>query len=195
MKCILIIFFSFFLTSFTFGQEKSETDQNRVVSKIDSTYNNELVLIQEFDVNVSIDSVWNAYTTKKGWESWAVSIAEIDFRINGLVQTNYNKEGKIGDESTITLHIINYVPRRMITLQAELTKNFPEFMKEDEKDLFNVILFEELGVSKTKVTSFGIGYKNNEKYKSLMQFFVKGNAKSYLNLISYLESGKPSVKY
>jgi len=195
MKCILIIFFSFFLTSFTFGQEKSETDQNRVVSKIDSTYNNELVLIQEFDVNVSIDSVWNAYTTKKGWESWAVSIAEIDFRINGLVQTSYNKEGKIGDESTITLHIINYVPRRMITLQAELTKNFPEFMKEDEKDLFNVILFEELGVSKTKVTSFGIGYKNNEKYKSLMQFFVKGNAKSYLNLISYLESGKPSVKY
>ena len=81
---------------------------------------------------------------KKGWESWAVSIAEIDFKINGLIQTNYNKDGKIGDDSTITLHILNYVPRRMITLQAEITKNFPEFMKEDEKDLYNVILFEAL---------------------------------------------------
>ena len=195
MKNILIIFFSVFLTSFSFGQEKSEIDQKRVVSKIDSTYSNELALIQEFTVNVPIDSVWNAYTTKNGWESWAVSIAEIDFKINGLIQTTYNKDGKIGDDSTITLHILNYVPKRMITLQAEISKNFPEFMKEDEKDLYNVILFEELGVTKTKITSFGIGYKNNEKYKSLMQFFVKGNAQSYLNLISYLETGKPSVKY
>lgn len=195
MKNIIVILFSSFLASFTFGQEKNKATQKRVVSKIDSTYNNELTLIQEFTVNVPIDAVWNAYTTKKGWESWAVSIASIDFKINGLIQTNYNKNGKIGDDSTITLHILNYVPRRMITLQAELTKNFPEFMKEDEKDLYNVILFEELGGSKTKVTSFGIGYKNNEKYKSLMQFFVKGNEQSYLNLISYLESGKPSVKY
>jgi uncharacterized protein YndB with AHSA1/START domain len=195
MKNILIILFAVFLTSSSFGQEKNKTEEKRVVSKIDSTYNNELALIQEFIVNVPIDSVWNAYSTKKGWESWAVSIAEIDFKINGLIQTNYNKDGKIGDDSTITLHILNYVPNRMITLQAEISKNFPEFMKEDEKDLYNVILFEELGISKTKVTSFGIGYKNNEKYKSLMQFFVKGNEQSYINLISYLETGKPSVKY
>jgi uncharacterized protein YndB with AHSA1/START domain len=195
MKNILIIIFAVFLTSYSFGQEKNKTEEKRVLSKIDSTYNNELALIQEFIVNVPIDSVWNAYSTKKGWESWAVSIAEIDFKINGLIQTNYNKDGKIGDESTITLHILNYVPNRMITLQAEISKNFPEFMKEDEKDLYNIILFEELGISKTKVTSFGIGYKNNEKYKSLMQFFVKGNEQSYINLISYLETGKPSVKY
>lgn len=195
MRSILIMIFSVLITSVTFGQEENEIDQKRVVSRIDSTYQNELVLIQEFIVNVSIDSTWNAYTTEKGWESWAVSIAEIDFKINGLIQTNYNKDGKIGDDSTITLHVINYVPRRMITLQAELSKNFPEFMKEDEEDLYNVILFEELEASKTKVTSFGIGYKNNEKYKSLMQFFVKGNAESYLNLISYLESGIPSVDY
>lgn len=195
MKNILIILFTVFLTSFSFGQEKNETEEKRVLSKIDSTYNNELALIQEFIVNVPIDSVWNAYSTKKGWESWAVSIAEIDFKINGLIQTNYNKDGKIGDDSTITLHILNYVPNRMITLQAEISENFPEFMKEDEKDLYNVILFEELDISKTKVTSFGIGYKNNEKYKSLMQFFVKGNEQSYINLISYLETGKPSVNY
>ena len=68
-------------------------------------------------------------------------------------------------------------------------------MKEDEKDLYNTILFEELSPSKTKVISYGIGYKNNEKYMSLMKFFIQGNEQSYLNLISYLETGKPSVKY
>ena len=176
----------------SFGQILNE---NRVISKIDSTNSIELVLIQEFIINVPVDSVWNAYTTKNGWESWATAIAEVDFKVSGTIRTNYNKDGKIGDESTITLHVLNYVQNRLITLQAELTKHFPKFMKEDEKDIYNVILFEEMGVSKTKVISYGIGYKNNEKYKSLMQFFIKGNEQSYYNLISFLETGKPSVNY
>ncbi len=83
----------------------------------------------------------------------------------------------------------------MLKLQAELTDNFPEFMKEDEKELYNLIVFEEISPKETKVISYGIGYKNNDKYKSLMEFFIKGNEQSYLNLISYLETGKPSVKY
>ncbi|MCT8339725.1 SRPBCC domain-containing protein [Flavobacteriaceae bacterium TK19130] len=173
----------------------AQTTENRVASAIDSSAIDNMILKQSFIVNVPLDSVWNAYTTKKGWESWAVAIADIDFKVNGLIRTNYNKDGKIGDSSTITLHIINYIPKRMLTLQAELTKNFPDFMKEDEKDLFNMILFEEINPYKTKVTSYGIGYKNNEKYMSLMKFFIQGNEQSYLNLISYLETGKPSVNY
>lgn len=177
------------------AQKSGEIVEKRILSVVDSSHTNNMVLKQSFEVNVSLDSVWNAYTTKKGWENWATSIADIDFKINGVIKTNYNKDGNIEDDSTIILHIINYIPKRMLTLQAELTKNFPEFMKEDEKDLFNMILFEEISPSKTKVTSYGIGYKNNEKYMSLMKFFIQGNEQSYLNLISYLETGKPSVKY
>ena len=177
------------------AQKPSELVEKRILSVVDSSHTNNMVLKQSFEVNVSLDSVWNAYTTKKGWESWATSIADIDFKVNGIIKTNYNKDGEIGDGSTITLHIINYIPKRMLTLQAEITKNFPEFMKEDEKDLFNMILFEEVNPTKTKVVSYGIGYKQNEKYMSLMKFFIQGNEQSYLNLISYLETGKPSVKY
>lgn len=192
-----ILFYTLFvcISFLSIAQTPNKTTENRVISVIDSSQVNNMVLKQSFVVNVALDSVWNAYTTKKGWESWATSIAEIDFKINGVIKTNYNKDGKIGDDSTITLHIINYIPKRMLTLQAELTKNFPEFMKEDEKDLFNMILFEKIAPSKTKIISYGIGYKKNEKYKSLMKFFIQGNEQSYLNLISYLETGKPSVKY
>jgi len=177
------------------AQKPSELVEKRILSVVDSSHTNNMILKQSFEVNVSLDSVWNAYTTKKGWESWATSIADIDFKVNGIIKTNYNKDGEIGDGSTITLHIINYIPKRMLTLQAEITKNFPEFMKEDEKDLFNMILFEEVNPTKTKVVSYGIGYKQNEKYMSLMKFFIQGNEQSYLNLISYLETGKSSVKY
>ena len=176
------------------AQTPIESKDSRVISVVDSSDTNNMVLKQSFMVNAALDSVWNAYTTEKGWKSWVSPIADIDFKINGVIKTNYNENGKIGDDSTITLHIINYIPKQMLTLQAELTKNFPEFMKEDEKDLYNMILFEKMTPSKTKVISYGIGYKNNEKYKSLMKFFIQGNEQSYHNLISYLETGKPNIK-
>lgn len=179
----------------SFAQTAGESTEKRVTSVVDSSDVNNMVLKQSFVVNVGIDSVWNAYTTERGWESWATPISEIDFKINGTIRTNYNKDGKIGDESTITLHIINYVPGEMLTLQPEIAPHFPEFMKEDEKDLYNTILFEEVSPTKTKVTSYGIGYKYNDKYMSLMKFFIQGNEQSYINLISYLETGKPSVNY
>lgn len=193
---MLKVHFSFLfllLSTLLFSQESQSS--NRVVSVVDSTHQDNVVLQQTFVINVPLDSVWNAYTTKKGWENWAVAQAEIDFKINGIIKTSYSKDAVIGDESTITLHIVNYVPKRMLTLQAELTKNFPDFMKEDQKDLYNTILFESLGPRKTQVISYGIGYKNNAKYLSLLQFFIQGNEQSYLNLINYLETGKSSVNY
>jgi len=195
MKKVVLFIILVFSELFLFSQEQPTQLAKRVISTIDSTYTPELVLKQEFIVNVALDSVWNAYTTQKGFESWATSIAEIDFKVNGTIKTNYNKKGEIGDNSTIILHIINYVPKHILTLQAEITKNFPQFMKEDEKDLYNTILFEEITPTTTKVISYGIGYKHTPKYMSLMNFFIKGNEKSYLNLISYLETGKPSVNY
>jgi uncharacterized protein YndB with AHSA1/START domain len=188
MKNILIILFTVFLTSFTFGQEQ------RVVSIIDSTKTPELVLIQEFTVNSPIDSVWNAYTTKKGWESWAVPLAEIDLKVSGFIKTNYNKAGKIGDSTTIVTHIINYVPKKLITLQAEITDNFPEFMKKEAKDFYNVIYFDQTEKGKTNVKSYGIGYKNNPKYLSLMEYFIPANEKLLMNLISHLETETNSKK-
>lgn len=195
MKSLLCQFLLILTPFFLLAQTSSESVEKRVVSRVDSSHTNNMVLEQSFEVDVSVDSVWNAFTTKKGWESWATAKAEMSVKIHGLIRTNYNKDGVIGDSSTITLHIINYIPKRMLTLQAELTENFPEFMKEDEKDIFNMILFEEISPTKTKVISYGIGYKNNKKYMSLMNFFIQGNEQSYLNLISYLETGKPSVTY
>lgn len=185
---IILVFALFF--SVAFGQNETNVKQNRIISTIDSTYNNEIVLIQEFTVNVPLDSVWNAYTTKKGWESWAVAIAEIDLKVGGYIKTNYNASGKIGDSTTIVTHIINYVPKKLLTLQAEITDNFPEFMKKEAKDFYNVIYFEEKENGVTNVKSYGIGYKNTPKYLSLMQYFIQANEMSLMNLINYLETGE-----
>ena len=167
----------------------------RVHSVVDSSHEENVVLIQSFEVEAPAEAVWRAYTTKEGMESWAAPVAEVELKINGWIKTSYNKDATIGDSSTITLNIINFVPGRMLTLQAELTGNFPQFMQDDQKDLFNTVLFESVGPGRTEVTSYGIGYKKNEKYMPLLKFFIIGNEKSYQNLIQYLETGEPSIKY
>lgn len=187
MKYIILLISSL-IVPYLSAQSEVETAQNRVISTIDSTYNPELVLIQEFTVDAVIDSVWSAYTTQRGWENWAVSIADIDLKVGGYIKTNYNPNGTIGDSSTIHTHIINYVPNRLLTLQTELTDNFPEFMKKDAKDFYNIIYFDEVEAGKTNVQSYGIGYKNEEKYLSLMKFFISANEKTLLNLIAFLEN-------
>lgn len=181
MKTIIFILLFSSMSMMTFAQEK------RVISQIDSTKTPELVLIQELTVKAPIDSVWKAYTTKKGWENWAVPLAEVDLKVGGVIKTNYNEQGKIGDSTTIVTHIINYVPKRLLTLQAEITDNFPEFMKKDAKDFYNIIYFDELENGQTTIKSFGIGYKNNPKYLALMNYFIPANEKTLMKLIAYLE--------
>jgi len=188
MRIISLLIILLGVTSnITFAQSNEHEEKKRIISTIDSTHSPELVLIQEFTVHVPIDSVWQAYTTKKGWESWAVPIAEVDLKVGGFIKTNYNMDGTIGDSSTIVTHIINYVPGRLLTLQAGITDNFPEFMKNEAEDFFNIIYFDEIEDGKTHVKSFGIGYKNTSKYLSLMKFFIPANEKTLMRLINYLE--------
>ena len=190
MNKLIAIALCTFLASCVTNNKITKENTPRVTSQIDSAYSPELVLIQEFSLNAPIEKVWAAYTTKQGWESWAVPIAEIDWKVGGLIRTNYNTKGKIGDAGTIVNHIVNYVPLKLITLQAELSPHFPEFMQKDAKDFYNVIIFNDIDDSHTKVESFGIGYKDTEKYQSLMKFFIPANEQSYMNLINYLEKGQ-----
>ena len=174
------------------AQETVHEEALGITSRIDSSYPGELVLIQEFSVRAPLKAVWDAYTTREGWESWAVPLADIDFRVGGYIKSNYDPEGRIGDSNTIVIHIINYVPERLITLQAEISENFPEFMRSDAKNFFNVICFGEKEPGLTHVQSYGIGYKNSEKYLALMNYFVKANEMSLRKLIAYLEGDRKS---
>ncbi len=190
MKKIIIVISTVLLISCASSNKINQpTQASRVVSSIDDSAGNELVLIQKFSINASIEEVWNAYTTQQGWQAWAVPMAEVNWKVGGLIRTNYNTKGKIGDATTIVNHIVNYVPNKLITLQAELSPHFPKFMQDDAKDFYNVIYFNAIDAQHTQVESYGIGYKNTEKYQELMKFFIPANKQSYQHLINYLEQG------
>jgi uncharacterized protein YndB with AHSA1/START domain len=156
-------------------------------SEVVGTDAGELILIQEILISAAVDDVWKAYTTSEGWTGWAAPKAEIDLRVGGTIRTAY--VGEIGGENTNTLQIVNYVPRRLLTLRADVSDNWPEIMKRDAERLSNVVLFESTGPNATQIQSFGIGYTDSPELEQLMTFFIKANEGLLENLKVYLESG------
>jgi len=168
--------------------ENSQSQQiGDPTSQVSRTDANELILIQEVSFSAPIEDVWSAYTTAEGWTAWASPKAQIDFRVGGTIRTAY--QGEIGGSNTNTLHIVNYVPERLLTLRAEVNGNWPEIMQEDAEKLSNVILFDELANDVTRIQSFGIGYTDAPEYDQMMSFFIKANESLYQNLKTYLETG------
>ena len=171
--------------------KKPEVDSPPLVAQASShvsrTDANELILIQEVSFSAPIEDVWKAYTTEEGWTAWASPRAEIDLRVGGTIRTAY--EGEIGGSNTNTLQIVNYVPRRVLTLKADVSSNWPEIMQKDAAKLSNVILFDEIAGGVTRIQSFGVGYTDAPEYDQLMSFFIKANEGLYQNLRTYLETG------
>lgn len=159
-----------------------------ISSEILTTKAKELILVQRGEFDVPVEELWKAYVTEEGWTSWASPVAEIDLRVGGTIRTHYGEGAKIGDPGTNTLHIVNYVPNKLLTLRAEIGERWPEIMKQDADNLSNVILFEELGEKRCRVLSYGIGYRQSPEYDSLLQFFSQANEDLMRKLKQQLEA-------
>ena len=173
------------------AQEVSSLAENsaaQVHSELLETAAGGLVLSQSFVVEAPVKDVWDAYVTEEGWTSWSSPHASIDLRPGGTIRTHYGEDAKVGDPGTITLHIVNYVPERVLTLRAEMADHFPDIMKEDDGNLMEVTLFEPLDENRTRVTSHGVGYRDLPEYRKLIEYFQPANAGLYRKLKTTLEA-------
>ncbi|MEM7311287.1 MAG: SRPBCC domain-containing protein [Planctomycetota bacterium] len=158
-----------------------------IQSRVDVLETGERIVVEEVLIDAPLSEVWRAYTTEEGYTAWAAPKARIDLRVGGTILTQYAPDAEIGDAGTNTLHILNYVPERLLTLKAEVADNWPEVMKQDGDKLTNVILFEALSPTQTKVESYGVGYGTSPEYEQLLTFFLKANRQLYGELKRHLE--------
>ena len=125
-------------------------------------------------VPAPVAQVWEAFTTKKGLESWMVAHAEIDLSVGGKMLTHYNKEGKIGDDGTIENTILSYDPGRMISIKAtKPPANFP--FKEAIKKMWTVVYFDPTPDGKTKVRAISHGFTPDKDSQTMRGHFDAGN--------------------
>ena len=143
-------------------------------------------VVDEFEIEANIDDVWHAFTTTDGLKSWAAPLADIDFRVGGKWRANYNKDGKLGDETTIENTILSYDPKRMLSLKAT---GFPKGFGfvDAAKHTWSIFYFSRMSESKTKITIIGLGYTDSEQSKKMRAFFKPANKYSMDQLKAALE--------
>jgi uncharacterized protein YndB with AHSA1/START domain len=132
------------------------------------------VLQQSLELPVSVEVLWPLFTTSEGVMSWAVPMAEVDFRLGGIWESSYAPGARPGDPGNIRNRFLAFLPYRMITLQAEQAPPdfpFPELLSE----LFTVVEFEPLAGGGTRVTLSGVGYRDGEGWDALQEHFAAGN--------------------
>jgi uncharacterized protein YndB with AHSA1/START domain len=132
-------------------------------------------LVHEAVVEGPVADVWDAFTTKKGAESWMVAHADIDLRIGGKMRTHYDARGKLGDSKTIENTILSFDPQRMLSIRN--TKAPEGFAHADVfQKTWTVVYFEKMGANRTKVTIVGLGYGTDEASQKVRAHFDWGNA-------------------
>lgn len=154
-----------------------------------STIGQDNRIVDEFEIEASVDDVWNAFTTSNGLKSWVAPLADIDLRVGGKWRANYSKDGKLGDATTIENTILSYDPKRMLSLKATRFPAGFEFV-EAAKATWSIFYFTKVSETKTKITIVGLGYTDSEQSKKMRSFFKPANKYSMDQLKAAVENKK-----
>lgn len=142
--------------------------------------------VVEGTVNASVDEVWAAWTTKEILETWMAPMVEVDFKIGGTYQTNYNPQGKIGDSGTIVNEIMSFDFKRMLSFRvAQAPAGFP--FPNAIANVWTIVYLEEVSSEVTTVTVVMLGYDDTDESKKMRQFFAAGNSHTLKALKAALE--------
>jgi uncharacterized protein YndB with AHSA1/START domain len=140
-----------------------------------STANAEQPLVTQGMVGAPLDSVWNAFTTSAGLESWMAAHAAFDLRIGGTMRTVYSAEATLGDASTIESTILAYEPKRMLSTKVSKTPaDFP--FPNAIKSMWSVIYFDSVDTKSTRIREVSMGFGADDESRKMRQFFDWGNA-------------------
>lgn len=169
--------------------ETAADSESMLVDTSFTAASGERVLEQSIVVPAPVEEVWQAFTTSRGFSSWAVPLAMIDFRLGGIMETSYDPTATSGDPKNIKNEIVAYLPYRMLAfrnIQAPPDTKFdaPTFQK-----LHTVVLFTKLSPTETEVTTAQPGYGDDARFDQIYNFFRAGNGWTLEKLRQRFEDG------
>lgn len=132
-------------------------------------------------IDAPIAAVWNAWATTAGLRKWLAPHADIDLRIDGLMRSNYDPKGSLGDSNTIENRILAYEPERMLSIRvAKAPAEFPYRARVGE--MWTVLYFQDAGEGKTRLRIVGLGFSDDAESQKMKDFFEQGNAHTLVQL-------------
>lgn len=140
-------------------------------------------------VDAPIADAWKAFTTDEGFKRWAVPVTRITLGNDGMMESSYSVNSKIGDPDNIKNRIVAYFPERLLVLQnAHVPKGAP-FDPVLIATLRTIITFEPVDATHTKVTEAQVGYGSGAGYDDMYAHFRDGNAYALQTLAQSFVNG------
>ena len=146
-------------------------------------------LIHEGFVEGPLEEVWHAWSTSEGLRQWMAPHVDIDLRVGGLMRTNYNADGQLGDSQTIINTVLSFDPHRMISIKvAKAPEGFP--FPNAISQMWSVIYFTAAGTNRTAVREVSLGFGADEESQRMRAFFDKGNATTLIQLQQHFDESE-----
>lgn len=135
--------------------------------------------------------VWTVLTTADGWRRLGVQSAAVDFRVGGVIETNYKPGVPVGDRSNIKNRIEAYVPGRILVIRNIQAP--PGFSHAAEyAETATVMELAPAANGATRLTLSGVGFRSGPAFDALYKMFAAGNAYTLEVLRqSFAEGGEP----
>ena len=143
----------------------------------------------ELVVDAPVAKVWDAFATDAGFTSWAAPVAHVNLANDGVIEATYSLSGRIGDPENIRNQIVAFVPYRLIAFHNVHVPKGAPFKPEIISQIRTVVLFEDLGNGRTRVTESGVGYREGKDFDEMYEHFRSGNAEEFTALATYLTKG------
>lgn len=125
-------------------------------------------------IDAPVAKVWNAWTTTSGLKAWLAPHVEIDLRIDGLMRTNYDPKGSLGDSGTIENRVLAFDPERMLSIRVTTAPaDFP--FKARVGEMWTVVYFQPTPEGKTVLHIVGLGFADDAESEGMKAFFQRGN--------------------
>ena len=132
------------------------------------------MFVNEGVIGASVAEVWKVFTTSEGYKALGVTLAEVDFKVGGIIRSRHGTGGVLGDEETIENQIMAYEPMRMIAMRIHKPpKTFP--FQQAWKQGWTVITLTDLGEGRTHLRAASVDFGTDEESQAMRRFFERGN--------------------
>lgn len=149
----------------------------------------ERVLRHEIVVDAALSKVWKAFTTPDEMRHFLAPVIALDLRPGGIWEASYDPDGEIGTPGNIQNEVLSFLPEQMLSIRIKSTP--PQFPHAAVgKAVWTVLMFEDIGGGKTRVTISMLPWKSGEGWDMLYKFFDGGNALTLQRARDYF-AGKP----
>lgn len=177
-----------FPTDAALPQQNDPHSEQAIASERIELNDGELILKQTVVVDVGVEKAWSLFTASEQIRLWMAPVAEADIRPGGSIRTHYDACASVRDGGTIELEVVNFIPRQLLTLQSSLESAreaswMTDAIFERQDDLYNIIQFEAISPDRTRIISWGLGYRQDPEWQAMLGFFVAGNEWSYSQLL------------